>query len=65
LKEFEALTDFRIDRCFKPPGFGEIEDVQLHFFSDAAEKAGYGAVGYIRLVKKEGKIHVSLLFGKS
>jgi hypothetical protein len=37
----------------------------LHFFSDAAEKAGYGALGYIMLVNKEGKIHISLLFEKS
>jgi hypothetical protein len=65
LKDFEAPTDFQINRCFKPPGFGEIEDVQLHFFSDAAEKTSYGAVGYIRFVNKEGKIHVALLFGKS
>jgi hypothetical protein len=65
LKDFEALSDFRINRCFRSPGFGEIEDVQLHFFSDAAEKTGYSAVGYIRLVNKEGKIHVALLFGKS
>jgi hypothetical protein len=37
----------------------------LHFFSDSAKKTGYGAVVYIRLVNKEGKIHVALLFEKS
>ena len=64
MKDFEDLSDLRISRCFKPPSFGEVVHAQLHFFSDAAEKAGYDTVGYTRLVNNEGKIHCSLLIGK-
>jgi hypothetical protein len=63
--DFEDLTNLRFNRYFQPPGFGKIKDAQLHFFSDAAEKAGYGSVCYIRLVNEEGRMHVLLLFAKS
>ena len=44
--------------------FGKIVETSLNHFSDASEK-GYGQCSYIQLVNDEGKIHCSLLVGKS
>ena len=44
--------------------FGKIIETRLHHFLHASEK-GYGQCSYIRLVNDEGKIHCSLLVGKS
>ena len=38
--------------------------VSIHHFSDASEQ-GYGQYSYIRMVDEEGRIHCSLLLGKS
>ena len=58
-----TLENITILRCFKPPGFGSYENVQLHVFSDASE-SGYGACAYLRIVK-ENTVSVSLVMGKS
>lgn len=36
LEELPRLEQFAIDRCFKPPNFGDIIYCQLHHFSDAS-----------------------------
>ena len=46
LKELACLRTISVPRCFKPPGFGAVVNVQLHHFSDASE-IGYGAVSYL------------------
>ena len=38
--------------------------VSIHHLSDASEQ-GYGQYSYIRMVDEEGRIHCSLLLGKS
>ena len=38
--------------------------MSIHHFSDASEN-GYGQCSYLRLVNQDGKIHCSLLVGKS
>lgn len=48
----------------KPEDFGQVKTVQLHHFSDASEQ-GYGTVSYIRFIDNLGKIHVTLVMGKS
>ena len=44
--------------------FGRLVKCQLHHFCDASLSA-YGYVAYFRAVNVEGKIHCTLLFGKS
>ena len=58
------LEEIKIPRCFKPRNFGKIIDSSLHHFSDASEE-GYGQSTYLRLVDDKGKIHCSLVIGKS
>lgn len=58
------LEEFSIDRCFKPPDFGNVVSCQLYYFSDASQLA-YGAVCYLRLVNSRGDIHCFFVKGKS
>lgn len=64
LEELPRLEQFSIDRCFKPPNFGDIISCQLHHFSDASQVA-YGAVSYLRLVNAQHEAHCSFVMGKS
>ena len=64
LKELACLRTISVPRCFKPPGFGAVVNVQLHHFSDASE-IGYGAVSYLRIVDDKGAPHCSFVLGKS
>ena len=59
-----TLDEFIIDRCLKPPNFGEIVTRQTHHFSDASSQ-GYGAVSYLRIVNRNGDVHCCFLIGKS
>ena len=61
LKHIEGL---HVRRCIKPDNFGKVMNVSLHHFSDASE-LGYGQCSYIRMVNQTGRVHCSLLLGKS
>ena len=63
-KELPHLAALKIDRCYKPLNFGEPIKSSLHCFSDAS-MTGYGVSVYLRQVNQEGRIHVSLVLGKS
>ncbi|XP_064109597.1 uncharacterized protein LOC135217561 [Macrobrachium nipponense] len=62
-KDQEGLHQFRIPRCYHPPGFN-VAQVELHHFSDASTM-GYGQCSYLRLISLDGKIHCCLVTGKS
>jgi len=64
LEDITKLSNFKVERCMKPPEFGLIKSTQLHHFADASE-IGYGTVTYLRLENDEGKIHCSFVMGKS
>ena len=64
LEELPRLEQFAIDRCFKPPNFGDIISCQLHHFSDASQVA-YGAISYLRLINSRQEVHCSFVMGKS
>ena len=63
-KDICLLAQLKIPRCYKPDGFGEIDVVELHNFSDASEE-GYGQCSYLRLIDHTGRIHCSLVMAKS
>ena len=46
------------------PDFGDVSSVSLGHFSHTSQ-FGYGQCSYIRVVRKEGKIHCCLLLGKA
>jgi hypothetical protein len=46
-------------------GFSIVADIQLHLFSDAAQKIGYGVVAYLRFKNDSGQVHCSIVMGKS
>ena len=58
------LQELSIPRCYRPKDFGPLEHESLHIFSDASE-VGYGVVSYLRQVDVNGRINVSMVFGKS
>ena len=62
--EFQLLTTTEIPRCYKPLGFKEIKSAELHHFTDASID-GYGTASYLRLEDSDGKVHCSLVMGKS
>ena len=63
-KELELLENMKMNRSFKPEGFGGIVKCSLHHFSDASQN-GYGQASYLRLVDEKGTVHCSLVMGKS
>lgn len=52
-----------MNSCFKPRGFGNIHNAQLHFLSDGSE-LGYGASAYLRLVDVYSNITCLFVIGK-
>ena len=64
LRELPKLEQFEIPRCFKPPDFSDVQQRELHHFSDAPSQ-GYGAVSYLRQIGVKGKVHCSLIMAKS
>ena len=53
-----------LERCVKPPEFGNVKSARLHHFADASSYA-YGAVSYLRLVDEEDKVHCAFMLVKS
>ena len=62
--KLRMLEDIKINRCYKPKGFGNILSCSLHYFSDASED-GYGQATYLRMVDINGHVHCSLVMAKS
>ena len=48
LDDLPKLQEVQVDRCFKPKEFSEIQETQLHLFSDDSRQ-GYAAVPYLRM----------------
>ena len=60
----KTLDGKSIARCLKPENFGDVVNCTLHHFSDACE-SGYGQSSYIQLLNQSGRVHCTLLIGKS
>ena len=63
LADLPKLSEFAVERCFKPPNF-KVKSAQLHHFSDASER-GYGSVSFLRQLSFDDQIHCSFVLGKS
>ena len=63
LDDLPRLRQIQVDHCFKPKGFGEIKEVELHLFSDASRQ-GY-AVAYLRLKDVTNQVHCAFVMGKA
>ncbi|KAK2910703.1 hypothetical protein Q8A73_008418 [Channa argus] len=61
---FHQLTDFGIERCFKPKDFGQTVSAQLHHFADASEN-GYGTVTYLVQRNISNQAHSAFVLGKA
>ena len=59
-----TLNHLRIQRCFKPPEFGEVKNCEIHVFSDASLHCN-GSCCYLRLINCKDKIHCSFVIGKA
>lgn len=64
LDDLPKLHQIQVDRYFKPKGFGEIKEVDLHLVSDASRQ-GYAAVAYLRLKDVTNQVHRAFVMGKA
>ena len=58
-KELKLLENMKMNRSFKPEGFGGIVECSLHHFSEASQN-GYGQASYLQLLDEKGTVHCSL-----
>ncbi|XP_022102428.1 uncharacterized protein LOC110985607 [Acanthaster planci] len=64
LDDIPKLSEFKVDRCLIPDGFGDVHENQLHHFADASKDA-FGCVSYARFVSVAGEVNCTFLLGKS
>lgn len=64
LDDLAKLKGVTVDRCFKPKGFAQVQETQLHLFSDASRQ-GYSAAAYFRVKDVDGRVHCSFVMGKA
>ena len=64
LDDLGKLKEVTVDRCFKPKGFAQAQETQLHLFSDASRQ-GYSAAAYFRVKDADGRVHCSFDMGKA
>ncbi|XP_037113011.1 uncharacterized protein LOC119126082 isoform X2 [Syngnathus acus] len=62
--DLQNLADIKIQRCYLPDSFKEVQRYELHHFSDASV-TGYGECSYLRAIDTSGQIHCSLVMAKA
>ena len=58
------LHQIQVERCFKPKGFSEFKEAQLHLFADTFRQ-GYAAVAYLRLKDVSNQVHCAFVMVKA
>ena len=64
LQDLHNLSSVEIPRCYVPSTIKEVQQYELHHFSDASA-SGYGTCSYLRAVNKSGEPHWALVMGKA
>nr|XP_039257958.1 uncharacterized protein LOC120334515 [Styela clava] len=64
LHQLQSSEQVKIQRCYQPFDFGKVVSYELHHLADGSELA-YEAVSYLRIIDKNGQIHVAFLVGKA
>ncbi|XP_057694568.1 uncharacterized protein LOC130917316 isoform X2 [Corythoichthys intestinalis] len=64
LRDLQNLSTIKISRCYVPSTFNQVQQYELHSFSDASV-SGYGVCSYLRTVTKSGEVHCTLVMGKA
>lgn len=62
--QLPLLEKVKVNRCFKPPDFGQPTSVQIHNYSDASD-SGLVEVSYLRLENEQGNVSVAFLMAKA
>lgn len=64
LQDLPDLAAMKMPRCYVPPSIKEVQQYELHNFSDAS-LIGCGVCSYLRAVSRTGEVHCSLVMGKA
>ncbi|KAK0133289.1 hypothetical protein N1851_031203 [Merluccius polli] len=64
MEDLQLLSEYGVDRCFKPAHFGEPTTAQLHHFCDASTE-GYGTVTYLVQQNSSKQVHCAFVMGKA
>lgn len=64
LQDLHNLASVEIPRHYIPLTAKEVQQYELHHFSDASV-SGYGMCSYLRAVSKSGEVHCALVMGKA
>lgn len=64
LRDLQNLSLIKIARCYGPSTFKDVQQYELHHFSDASV-SGCGVCSYLRSVTKSGEVHCTLVMGKA
>lgn len=64
LTDLRNLADVKIQRCYLPSTFKEVQRYELHHFSDASA-SGYGECTHLRAIGISGDVQCSLVMDKA
>lgn len=64
LQDLHNLSSVQIPWWYVPFSCNEVQQYELHHFSDDS-MSGYGGCSYLRAVTKTGEVHCALVMGKA
>lgn len=64
LRDLHNLSSIKIARCYVPSTFKDVQQYELHHFSDTSV-SDYGGCSYLRSVTKSGEVYCPLITGKA
>ncbi|KAG1925738.1 hypothetical protein F2P79_025333 [Pimephales promelas] len=64
LRDLHNLSLVKIPRCYVPSTFKDVQQYELHHFSDASV-SGYGVCSYLRAVNMSGEVYCTLIMAKA